>query len=94
VIPKEATSAAVRKITYAIYLYFFAQFFIALRQLDKNPKYVFTLTGIKGMARWKLLPLAVFECYMSFTISTCYLFYIVVFVIYLRTTNLCLRITW
>ena len=86
--------SAARKFSCGIYIYSFVQFFVAMRTLDKNPKYLFTLTGITVVRRYKLIPLALLESYMSFYVGSLELLYVMFFLAYVKSTEICLCIIW
>jgi len=79
------SKSAVRKFTYAIYVYPLMQFFIASETAYKNPKYFISLFGFKKVARWKLIPFGIFESFMSFSGGSLLLIYVIFFLIYVKT---------
>ncbi len=89
---KDAEGAGVQKFTIFIYIYSASQFFIALKSLDTNPKYFYSLTGRSVDSRWKLIPLALFESCMSASIASAMLFYLIFFVSYVTLTKKCIDI--
>jgi len=91
---KSTVTSSSRVFTYAIYAYCFLNFFIALKAIPSNPKYWFSLTGIRGLAPWKLVPFAMFESYMSFLGASIMLLYIIFYLCYVKSTSLCLEILW
>ena len=80
------------KLAFFIYFYSFCQFFIALKTPDINPKYLYTVFGVQNPARWKFVPLALLECYMSTLIASGMLFYVIFYLAYVKITKTCLEI--
>ena len=68
-------------------MYSFSQIFIAFRTVETNPKYVYTLFDMKRAPKFVHALCAVFEFYISLTGATAMLVYIIVFILYVRSTR-------
>ena len=90
-----SSGSSVRKFTGFIYFYSFCQLLVATKTVDKNPKYFYSLIfDLSGAARWKMLPFGIFECYMSFTLASLLLFYVLLYLSYLKTSRTCVHLLW
>jgi len=83
--------SSVKKFSTFCYFYSGCQLLASIQTLDTNPKYYYTqLFDLKGVARWKLLPIGILECYMSYCVGVKFLFYILVYLSYVKITRSCL----
>lgn len=87
---KDLVGKFIKFIAVPVNCYSLSQLFVSYRNMD-NPKYIYGLVfNLETVPRWKLFPFAIFECYVSFSAGSIMLFYIMLVIVYLKSTKWCL----
>jgi hypothetical protein len=58
------------------------QFFVAIKSASTNPKYVYSLLNLQEIPKPYLIPIGLFETYISLSAGTAFLFLFFIYLLY------------